>query len=955
MYMTRKNVFLVAVLFLMSALYAEETDMALFNELSAAYSSGFYPGAVEYASRLEAAYPDSVFTGRALVMEGESFVHLGRSGDAEKVLEKARALVEKTGELIHACRYWEGRAQYAQRDYNDALLSFFDSCRMGGMDGQYYSSAVLYGGRSYYALGRYAEAVLPLGYVVSNGKKFSQQDYEEAVLKLADSYNRTGAYQQTTELYSSFSQNAVSEDVYELFSLYAGDAYCGSAQYRKAFDLYSAVLASGQKKFAVFALQKTYAVSSEHRNQVGTDAGTVFSQAQNVLADSPELVSEFWLRLGIDAYNRNDFERAKQYFNSAGDKATDTMKQIMALYGAEIIFNETGSLQASLYLEKAEKDARLEETGCYYKTYATLMLKYSALQEKWDDAKSYAAKIENPDENSRYYTACAYYSTKEYDTAVDIISETADKNSDVRASAVYARSLVKLQKIQDALSVYKRMENAGKIDDTTRLDYAETLLLAGKAVEAYRQAVQSRGNDALYVAGLAAFNSRDWSSAENCFSKYLGFLSDGSKYQQYALFYLGYAQYRLGESGAAYSSLAGFAEKYPGNELCQNARITAANAAVQNGEYEQAAMQAEEAVKTAPDEQSREKAVLLCSGIYTDTGNYTKALSVLSPYTMQKNPFGMKCLYETAQVFVKQGDIEKADNAYLGIARIFPSEELAEESMYRRGEIYYTAKRYGTALIRLSEYDNQYPDGRFTDASWFFGADCQAQQGNIDHAILQNNALIKKYPGSTYIYGAMKNLMALYRQTGDYDDALQQAQNLLKEYDGQALSDGIAEQARELEKLISGSSEAIVRMQSEFEQKGKLSTPEGRNVGTKLAVLYASSGSTLARAADLARQLLDVEKLHLDTESLEAAENAGIAGLYSRRTGKNKEAADIYLFAAEQYRANGKDDEAASALYNAADAFRAAGKDGDADETVKTLKKLYPRSRQSESLNSSGR
>lgn len=951
----RKNVFLIAVLFLVPVLYAEETDAALFNELSAAYSSGFYPGAAEYAFRLQSAYPDSVFAGRALAMEGESLVRLGRSRDAETALEKALVLAGKDAALIHTCRYWQGRARYARENYREALLSFFDCCEISGTTGQYYSSAVLYGARSYYALGMYEKAVAPFRYVAADGRDFSKADYEEAVLKLADSCNRISLYRQTTELYGAVAGESFSGDVYALFSLYAGDAYYGLKQYRKAFDLYSAVLASGKKKFASSALQKAYLVSSEHRNEVGTDAGTVLAQAQNVFAGSPELVSEFWMRLGIDAYNRNDFVKAQQYFDSAGSGATDAMNQTMALYRAEIVFGRTGAADAAAVLEKAEAAAHLEKNSGVYMKYASLMLKYAALQKKWDIVKSYSAEITAPDELTVYYTALALYNTGAYDAVVTAVKNMVSDDAGVQILLIYARSLVKTGNRQDALQVFARLERTGKMNDAARLDYAETLLLAGQNPESYDQAVKSSGTEAPYVAGLAAFNSRDWNKAENCFTNYLGTASAGGRYQQYALFYLGYAQYRLGKNSAAYSSLAGFADRYPGNELCWNARITAANAAVQSGTYGQAAMQAEEAVKTAPDEQSREKAVLLCSGIYADSGNYAKALSTLSPYTMQNNQFGMKCSYETAQIFVRQGEIEKADNAYQKIARTFPSEDLAEESMYRRGEIYYTVKQYNTALARFAEYETQYPDGKFTDASWFFGADCQAQLGRTDRAVLQNSALIKKYPGSTYIYGAMKNLMILYRQTGDYGDALEQARGLLQKYGDQARSDGIEKQAVELEKLTSGSSEAVVKKQSEYERKGGLSTAEGRKAGTELAALYASSESTLARAGGLAQQLLAVQKQHLAAESLDAAENAGTAGLYSRRTGKNQEAAGFYLFAAEQYRANGKDDDAAAALYNAADSFRAAGKDGDADETVKTLKKLYPGSRQAKSFDSSGR
>ena len=951
--MINKNVLFAAVLLMASAVCAEEPAQSLFNELSAAYSSGFYPGAVEYAERLDSAYPDSVFAARVLVMQGESLVRLGRSADAEKVLSRAGSVAEKDSVLMRSCSYWHGRAQFALQDYAAAAGSFFNSVRLSGTEEQYYGSSVLYGARSCYALGEYAKAAAPFAYVVANGKKYTAEDYEESVLKLAECYNKTGSYGKTLGLYRAFDRRSLSADVYELFSMYAGDACVGLSQYKNAFDLYSGVLASGGKKFAASALKKAYAVSSEHRDAVGTDAGTVLSQAQSTLSDFPELASEFWMRLGTDAYNRGEYANASRYFASADADAASVMKQTMALYRAEITFHESGAARASSYLEKAARDAGVEKNSTLYGQYASLMLKYAALQGKWEDVKTYSADVLHPDDATLYYTASACYGLGEYASGLTIVKNITQPDADVLA--LYARLLVKTQNVRDALDVYARIEKAGKMSGSVRLDYAETLLLAGKYAAAYGQAVQSGEADAPYVAGLAAFNSRDWNAAETSFTKFRSAQSGNGKYQQYALFYLGYAQYRSGKNAAAYATLSDFASKYPGSELGWNARITAANAAVQNGSYGQAAAQAEEAVKTAPDDQSREKAVLLCSGVYSDAGDFVKALAVLSPYTMQPTEFGMKCLYETAQIFVKQGGLEKADSVYQKIARSFPTADLAEESMYRRGEIYYTAKRYDIALSRFSEYESSYPGGTFTDASWYFSADCYARLGNTDRAILQNEALVKKFPESTYLYGARKNLMTMYRQTGDYDAALAQAKELLLTFGGQAGADGITKQAAELEKLASGSSEAIVRKTTEYEQKGGLTTPEGRKAGTELAALYAASVSTFGKAADLAAKLLEAQKPHLDQESQDAAANASVAGTYSRRTGKNSDAAALFLFAAKQFRASGKDDDAAAALYNAADAFRAAGKDGDADETEQTLKQLYPRSRQAESIDPSGR
>ena len=54
----------------------------------------------------------------------------------------------------------------------------------------------------------------------------------------------------------------------------------------------------------------------------------------------------------------------------------------------------------------------------------------------------------------------------------------------------------------------------------------------------------------------------------------------------------------------------------------------------------------------------------------------------------------------------------------------------------------------------------------------------------------------------------------------------------------------------------------------------------------------------------------------------------------------------MFLAAAEYYRMNGMDAQASAALYGAYDAFLASGSVGDANETARTLKKLYPSSAQ---------
>ena len=73
-------------------------------------------------------------------------------------------------------------------------------------------------------------------------------------------------------------------------------------------------------------------------------------------------------------------------------------------------------------------------------------------------------------------------------------------------------------------------------------------------------------------------------------------------------------------------------------------------------------------------------------------------------------------------------------------------------------------------------------NGIFTEAAWYYTADCMEKTGNNSGAILQNQALIKRFPESTYVYNAAKNLVGLYRAEGKYSDALENANFLLEKY-----------------------------------------------------------------------------------------------------------------------------------------------------------------------------
>ena len=153
----------------------------------------------------------------------------------------------------------------------------------------------------------------------------------------------------------------------------------------------------------------------------------------------------------------------------------------------------------------------------------------------------------------------------------------------------------------------------------------------------------------------------------------------------------------------------------------------------------------------------------------------------------------MKSLYQLAQVYEKKKDFSSADEKYKEVFARFPDQKLAEEALYRRGELFYGLQDFKTAQERFAEYKNKCRNGSFTEAAWYYTADCMEKNGDSSAAILQNQALIKKFPESTYVYNSAKNLVSLYRAEGKYSEALENANFLLEKYNSQAKTDGIPE------------------------------------------------------------------------------------------------------------------------------------------------------------------
>lgn len=926
----KKTLFIIIALAgLASGAFAASTaisDIVLFNDIKLSYKNGYYPGAIDKISQLEKDFPDSAYLQEALVFKGICYFHIQRYEASIEALENALKVMDENSSNRDEALMALGRTFYYHNDYELALTYLHQSCALSlkRNNKEIYNNSILYSARSFYKLEDFKSAVPLFEYVVQNGDFYGTQDYYESLQKLMLCYNNSENEAKCSELFTQLDKEKLPVDLYNLLCLYNGDACKKLGRTKVAYDYYCRVIESGNESLAIQALKKAYVLSTEAN--IGVNPGEVFAKSADTFKENPELVNEFWVRLGIDEYNNKNYSKAEEYFSKA-----ETETPLIPLYKAKILIDTKKPAEAEKILLPLEASVKESEIQNLSDSYYSVLLQSKYLQNKWKDIPLVYEKISNPDKQAVYVISAYYYNKGDY------------KKVDSSTGELYASALCRSGNYEDACKVYNRL-------GINNSDYASSLFACGRYEDAYAVAQKSNDNQKEYLSGICQINLKNWTLAKNHFTNYIKQMSGKKDFNNFSFFYKGYAEYSLEEYKNAYASFVRYgaeAGTANGKKLYMRQGYEyAAKSALQNGDLKSAAIQAENVIKVSESAEEKQKAVVFCAEVFSDSGEYDKAMAILSPYVNGKDNFAAEALFITAGILNKKGDVKQADLYFNRVFTDHSRTPFSEEAMYRAGEVFYAHEDYGTALNRFTNYIYKYADGQFSAAALFFGGDSALRLGENDRAIMLTNTMLQKYKKSIYTYGANKNLLTAYSNIENYNQALEVAKTLVKEYPQQAADDQIGKKLIQLEKLVNGVDKRVVDKQAEYEKNKGSATKAGRIAGTQLVQLYGASSYTQKDAYDLAVELLDKQKA--GDERKYAASNAEFIADYNRKENINKKAAEMYLLAAEYYRSVEDDEKAAVVLYGAVDAFMADGFEGDARETADVLKSLYPESRQAQ-------
>lgn len=942
-------IFLSVFLFINFGVFSQgiESETSVYKELSSYSAAGYYPGVIEKADYLEKYYPNSVFLNSALISKAEALNGLKNYSDAKQCVLRAIQSIQKNNEDYSRAYFVLGLCDYNLGLKKTALNDFHEAACVDNKNDFYRAKAIFESGKVLNELKEYKKARIPLESVIAEGSNYERSDYNEALFLLIDTYENLTEYKKAVSLFEKLNADDFSKETYNLLEYKIAPCYEKNKNPMKAYNIYCSLIESKDGVLAVNALKGAYAVS--HRNRIDFNPSEIVKKLDSNTDNFVQLLSDFWLRMGIDSYNLQNYIKAKECFSYSKQNASEDTKIIIKIYEEKIkidgCLTTSQAEQISESLKTIEtavivsKDISIKDS--YYSTLANCY----AIAGDWSNCQKAYNRIKNPDEHSSYIGAASYYKAGNYDEAEKILR----KYNSPKSMLLYTNVLARLGKYDQAASIYVNLNSKSKLDNKNRFEFAKVLYCQKKWEAAYKHSKTADQPVSGYLCALCAINLGKWQEAVSALDSYIKNYASDYGYQDEAYFYKAFAQYKLGQYQTAYKSFKNYVSRTSSNVvLNRRAYSLAAKCAVMLNDYSQAAVYAEELVKISYNDDDKHEAIIFCSEIYSDSKNYDKAIKVLSPYLYGKSDFNLTCLYKTAQIYEKSKDFNNADVYYERTYNAFPKSKEAEESLYRRGELFYLNGEYEKAEERFNKYLTNYPGGKYCDASYYFCAECNLYIKQYNRSIMQNKYFIANYPDSIYIYGAYSNLLKAYYALENYGEALQIARVLVDEYQDQAESDGTIKRLVELEKITTGTDRRIVEKQSQYEKLGKKSTKKGRIAGTELVRLYSEFGS-MKDAYNLANELLSLQKD--SDELLYAASNAGIIAQYFKSEGQNKKAAQMFLKAAELYRSSGKDSEAASSLYSAVDSFVFEGMKADARETANLLIQLYPQTKQAKNVN----
>ncbi len=944
-------------------------------------------------------YPLSQYVPDAQFRRAVSLYRLGRYSSALDLLVRIEERYRSTRYLA-VVPFWKGVVEYYLGRYGAAVGDLDRYLATSPSDQSIRRQALLYKGISEVAQGKGGDAIRSLESLMNGVIAPSEESY--GLTLLCSLYRDAKMWSRIIALYERTDVAQVNPQWKPQFQLYAAEAYYAAGDRKTAASIYR-TLENANAEVATVAFERLFELARSRGDQAEEDR--ILTSAESALAGHSDVLSQFWLRVGIESYQEKRYDVAELYFQRLWDlRKNEHLPGTVPLYLADIYVRRNRSDQALTVLETYLDEPWVKQSAAEgggsappsepagpvpmpkpglpgastaattapgVETYRDRVLaRMGAVylsSGEWRKAQQAFEQVvatypESPVfASSSYQHAYALYRQGEYKAALDALESlfASGNTGDVTAEALRLQSACqeKLGDLSSAIDSLRQYLALSRNDLSARTELVRLLfqdkrydkvVTDGSAIFSdFPDLGSTHGETAAqlhYVVGLSYVATRDYNSAVEQLSAPDGPSSKSAVYP-YKLYYLGWSYYRLGKFEQAIKSYDELVTAYSSNPMVPEAAYLAGWSAYSTGRYAQAEHFLRLAVSYDQSQKLTAEASLLLGQSLAEQKKFQQAQTQFQDVYSRYPDSGLAddAMYEYARTFEQMNMIDSAAAAYRDLANRYPESPLAAEALYRRGQLYYNAGNYRAAQDAFFLYRSSYPSGSQMDGALYWGGMAALRADQPSGALLLWERLIAEHRDSSYRSDAMYRAAGIYESRGDYKNALNLYSEMLARYPQQAAAVGAQKKVDALVLQMNGLTSQEAALLVTIDSNGRAATAAGRAAILKLAHIVIFQESASSSNQQLVIPLLHQVADRRKDDPSSAADAQFLLGEIAARQSDYLQAANDFLDSAATDPSNR--DHAAQSLYRAAEVLKLAGKTAQLNDLVKRIGQTFPNTR----------
>jgi TolA-binding protein len=945
-----------------SEAFSLTTENELFSLAEGRYHAKSYSIAIETYDEFLKKFPLSDMVPDVQYRRAVCYYRLGRYQDALTLFKRIENRYRATRYLAYI-PFWAGMIFYHLKDYSRAVSSFEVFLDKTGK-GESVTTALFYKGLCQVLLETYEDAGVTLRKLIDDDNESSL--YPSSIILYTFVLLKSGEYDEVLSFTDSIQQGLFTQKEKEDLLFYRAEALWSKGEITLAEPIYRELL-GGSPDIASVAFRRLFIAAKSGNNITGME--NLLQQAEELFSGSPEYLTDFWLNIGIENFQRKNYELAEHFFNKIWNLRNKvTVKATVPFYLCEVYIKRGDIKTARTVLETYLSNVK-SPPGFILMRLGDIYL----LENNFVKSASYYSRFieENPEatgvKEAGYYLAYSRYREGKHEDALSIIQEKLSGMT----GGLYHKEFLKLQvvvfkkmgKIKEAFHTLKQYLALYSDDRRARIDYIKLQFIRREydgvisgVYELHQDFPLLRKNDmytfllSQYFQGLAFIVKKMYDNAASSLGEISieGAQKTGLLYIiPYAQFYRAWALYRTKSFNKAALIFSSFMKQYPEHELVPDALYLAGWCYYSDNNFDLARSYFETLANKKPlpagkgDNNLKIKALFFQAKCLINLGKAGEA-KVMFSTLFEKNAassFADDALFEFANILSDEGKTDTAVKAYLRLANKYKDSPLREDALYRCGEVYFLGRQYEKARYSFYEYRLKYPSGKLYDASLYWGGLASFHMGEKYGAVLLWEKIIQKFRESPFRPNAMKKAAEIYTESGEYSKALTLYTELIASYPIEASAVNAEQEAEQLRYLILGLSNTEAELTVTIERNSGARTKKGREALIELARLYLFEHGEEKREIAYQMLLKVVER----TEDSDAASRAQyLVGEYFYLKGDYIRAGNEYLKTALMNTDNR--DLMAVSIYKAAEMMKLAGKIQEVRELVARLESNFPSS-----------